>query len=249
MNIKRKMVVVTGGASGIGRELTLQLVEKGARVLIIGRDRSRGEEVSAISPQMITFLEADLSQFAEQERVVRHVHEQCPDLAILINNAGSQVNLPETGVGDAGLSARFQSEISLNLAAPVTLGLGLMPLLAKQPSATIVNISSGLALAPMRAAPVYSATKAGLSMFSRGLRYRCEDAAPSIRVVDVIVPTVDTEMSRTRKIAKISPSQAAKEIIRGIIKDQDEIWVARTKLLKIIYKINPQIVFKILRNG
>ena len=249
MNINGKLALVTGGSAGIGQELALQLVKKGVRVIIVGRDRGRGAAICASAPHMISFLEADLSQFSEQERLIREVTQRCPDLSILINNAGVQVNLPETGVGDAGLSARFQSEISLNLLAPVTLGFGLMPLLARQPSAAIVNISSGLALAPMRAAPVYSATKAGLSMFSRGLRYRCEDAANSIRVVDVIIPTVDTEMSRDRTIAKISPANAAKAVIQGLAKDQDEIWVARAKLLRALYRLNPRLVYRMLRNG
>jgi uncharacterized oxidoreductase len=249
MDIQGKLALVTGGSDGIGRDMTLQLVEKGARVLVVGRDDARGKAICASSPHMITFLKADLSEFEEQQRLVREVTESHPDLSILINNAGSQVNLPEICTGDAGLSAQLQAEISVNLLAPVTLSFGLMPLLARQRSATIVNISSGLALAPMRSAPVYSATKAGLSMFSRGLRYRCEDAAPSIRVMDVIIPTVDTQMSRDRTIAKMSPSEAAKAVIAGIAKDQDQVWVARAKLLRILYRLNPRLVYRMLRNG
>ncbi len=249
MNIKGKLALVTGGSAGIGRELALQLVQKGAKVIIVGRDTARGEAICTNSRDQMVFLRADLSQFSEQQRLVQVVAERYPDLAILINNAGVQVNLPESGIGDAGLGADLHSEISLNLVAPVTLALGLMPGLARQPSAVIVNISSGLALAPMRAAPVYSATKAGLSMFSRGLRYRCEDAAPTIRVVDVIVPTVDTEMSRERSIAKMSPADAAKAVIRGIADDKEQVWVARAKLLRILHRINPRLVYRMLRNG
>jgi len=249
MNLNGRMALVTGGGAGIGREITLQLLEKGARVMMVGRDASRMATLSASFAGKLSFIQADLSVFSEQQRVVREVTELCPDLSILINNAGVQINLPEIGLGDAGHAEHLQAEISLDLLAPVTLGFGLMPLLAKQSSAAIVNISSGLALAPMRAAPVYSATKAGLSMFSRGLRYRCEDVAPSIRVVDVIVPTVDTEMSRDRTIAKIAPTEAAKAVVQGLIKDQDEVWVARAKLLRILYRLNPRSVYRMLRNG
>ncbi len=249
MNIGGKLALVTGGSAGIGREIALQLVEKGARVLIVGRERSRGEALCATAPSKITFLQADLSQAAEQHSLVQHVNETYPELAVLINNAGVQTNLPEIGLGDAGMSAALQAEIALNLLAPVTLSFGLMPLLARQPTAAIINISSGLAIAPMRIAPVYSATKAGLSMFSRGLRYRCEDAAPSIRVVDVIVPTVDTQMSQDRTIAKISAAQAAAAVVQGLLKDQTEIWVARARLLRILRRLNPGLVYRMLRNG
>jgi uncharacterized oxidoreductase len=249
MNIDGKMALVTGGSAGIGQEIALQLVAKGARVMIVGQDAPRGEAMCARSPKMITFLKADLAQLSEQQRIVHEVTGRCPDLAILINNAGIMVNLPETGIGDSGLIAHLQSEISINLLAPVTLGFGLMPVLARQTQAAIVNISSGLALAPMRGAPVYSATKAGLSMFSRGLRYRCQDAAPSVRVVDVIIPTVDTQMSRDRTITKMSPSDAAKGVIKGISTDEDQVWVGRAKLLRILHRINPGLVYRMLRNG
>ena len=249
MNIDGKLALVTGGTAGIGREIALQLAQKGARVLIVGRDRARGEAVCALAPTQITFLEADLSQVAEQHALVQHVTETYPALALLINNAGVQTNLPEIGLGDGGMGAALEAEIALNLLAPVTLCFGLMPLLARQPAATMVNISSGLALAPMRAAPVYSATKAGLSMFGRGLRYRCEDAAPTIRVVDVIIPTVDTDMSRDRTIAKISAAEAAKAVVEGVEKDQNQIWVARAKLLRILHRLSPNRVYHMLRNG
>ncbi len=249
MNLSGKLALVTGGSVGIGREMTLQLVEKGARVLVVGRDAARGEAICAMSPTMITFLKADLSKFEEQQRVVSEVTERYPDLAILINNAGIQVSLPDIGMGDAGLSTQMQSEISVNLLAPVTLSFGLMPLLARQKSAAIVNISSGLAFGPKRTAPVYCATKAGLSQFSRGLRYRCEDAAPSIRVVDVIMALVDTQMTRGRGADKMSPADAAKEVIKGMITDQEQVWVGRAKLLRVLYRLNPGLVYRMFRNG
>lgn len=249
MDIDGKMALVTGGSDGIGREITLQLVEKGARVLVVGRDVARGEAICAMSPAMISFIKADLSQLDEQQRVVSEVTERCPDLAIVINNAGIQVSLPDIGIGDAGLSAQLQSEISVNLLAPVTLSFGLMPLLASQKSAAIVNISSGLAFGPKRTAPVYCATKAGLRLFSRGLRYRCEDAAPSIRVVDVIMALVDTQMTSGRGTDKMSPADAAKEVIKGIVTDQNQVWVGRAKLLRILYRLNPGLVYRIFRNG
>ena len=145
--------------------------------------------------------------------------------------------------------ASWDRMIAVNLTGPYNVIRAVLKHLQAAPKATIVNIASTSALMPMPGTSGYSATKAGLSMFSRGLRYRCEDAAPSIRVVDVIVPTVDTDMSRDRTIAKIAPTEAAKAVVQGLIKDQDEVWVARAKLLRILYRLNPRSVYRMLRNG
>ncbi len=129
----------------------------------------------ARAPDGMTFLSADLSRLDEQKRIISEVTDRWPDLSILVNNAGVQIDMPATGIGDHGRMA-FRSEIAANLTAPVALCFGLTPVLARQREAAIVNISLGLAIAPKRTAPVYCATKAGLCTFSRALRYRCEDA-------------------------------------------------------------------------
>ena len=249
MNFKGKTVLITGGSSGIGRELTAQFVGAGAKVIIVARDEARLTAIQNAAPESISIIRADLTRVEDQDRVVDHVVRSWPDLALLINNAGVQINLPPVCVGDDGEMDRLRDEIAINLTAPVALSFGLMSLLAQQKEAAIVNISSGLAVAPMRTAPVYCATKAGLSMFSRALRYRCEDATPTIRVVDVIVPTVDTEMSTDRTIAKMSAKDAARAILKGIAQSKNEIWVGRARLLRLVHRLSPKTAYRTIRNG
>jgi len=186
---------------------------------------------------------------AEQDRVVTEVAGRWPGLAVLVNNAGIQVNLPATGIGDGGMTDALRREVEINLIAPVVLSLGLMPLLARQPEAAIVNIASGLAIAPKRTAPVYCATKAGLRSFSQALRYRCVDAAPAIRVIDVIMSYVDTAMTQDRGGTKIASADAARAVIDGIEADRDEVWVGRTRLLRLIHRLSPTLAARILRNA
>lgn len=249
MQIDGKLALVTGGSAGIGQEITLQLAAKGARVIIVTRDRDRAEATTARYPDRISLLQADLSRREEQERVVAEVGRHWPDLAILINNAGIQVNMTATGIGDGGQMADFRSEIEVNLTAPIALSFGLMPLLARQKEAAVVNISSGLAIAPKRTAPVYCASKAGLRTFTRALRYRCEDAAPTIRIIDVIMAFVDTNMTRGRGGAKISAKDAARAIVDGIEKEQREVWVGKTRLLRVVSRLSPSLACHLLRNG
>lgn len=249
MRIEGKLALVTGGSAGIGKEIALQLAAMGAKVIIVARDLKRAEAVIARHPRSIMLLPADLSRSDEQERVVATVAERWPDLAILVNNAGIQINMPATCIGDGGRGTEFRSEIEVNLTAPMVLSFGLMPLLARQKEAAIVNISSGLAIAPKRTAPVYCASKAGLRIFSRALRYRCEDATPSIRVVDVIMAFVDTGMTRGRGAHKLSANIAARAVIEGIERERREVWVGKTRLLRIISRLSPALACRILRNA
>lgn len=249
MRIEGRTILVTGGSAGIGRALALRLASKGANVLIVGRDQTRMAEVVAEAPGRIVPLSADLSQPDELERLLITLRSDWPELSVLINNAAMQVNMSPSGIGDDGLMSEFRREIAVNLTAPVALSLGLMPGLARQDAAAVVNISSGLAIAPKRTAPVYCATKAALRSFTRALRYRCEDAAPSLRVMDVIMALVETSMTTGRGAGKISAEAAAAAIIAGLERDRSELWVGKSRVLGGIYRFWPGLAYRMLRNG
>ncbi len=249
MKIDGAHALVTGGTAGIGQQIAWQLAAAGATVIIVGRNRSAAEETIAACPDRIVWMEADLTRPEAQDALVRDVHDRWPALSILVNNAGLQVNLPPVGIGDGGLMSSFRSEIELNVSATVALSFGLMPLLANQRESAIVNISSGLAIAPKRTAPVYCATKAAVSSFSRALRYRCEDAGTGITVIDVLMPLVDTAMTKGRGTGKISPQTAASAVIKAIERNQPVLHVGKVRLLNMIARVFPGVAGRILRNG
>jgi uncharacterized oxidoreductase len=129
------------------------------------------------------------------------------------------------------------------------LSAGLLPLLARQPSAAILNITSGLALAPKKSSPVYCATKAGLRSFTRALRYQCEDALPHVHVVEALPPLVDTAMTHGRGRGKISPEACAAEIVAGLKAGRREIHVGKAKLLRAVIRLSPALGYRIMRDG
>lgn len=246
MQIAGKTALVTGGTAGIGLEIARQLIARGAKVVVVGRNPGRLDAFAGSAAP--DFLQADLSQVEGQNAALDEIPHRWPDLSILVNNAGIQVAMKPVGIGDEGLRDAFRAEIDLNLTAPVVLSLGLMPVLARQPEAAIVNISSGLGLAPGRTAPVYGATKAGLSVFSQGLAYRCQDAAPQIRVSDVIMDYTETEATRDAPGKKMSATDAAAAVVRGIEKGTPKVWVGRTATLRLIHRLSPALVGRMLRN-
>ena len=167
---------------------------------------------------------------------------------MLFNNAGVQVQLPPGEIDHSDRLTELRAELSVNLQAPITLCLGLLPTLAKRPSAVIVNISSALAWAPKRSAPVYCASKAGLSTFSRALRYRCEADAPTVRVIDAVLPLVDTAMTAGRGSGKISPDAAATAVLRGAAAGAQDLWIGKARLLHAVHRLAPTLAYQMLRN-
>src|SRR5262249_29855352 len=92
MNIEHKTVLVTGSTDGVGRLVARRLADQGARVLIHGRDRTRGEqlrnEIRAANRGSAAFLPADFSSLVEVRRLADTVRQDYDRLDILINNAG-----------------------------------------------------------------------------------------------------------------------------------------------------------------
>jgi uncharacterized oxidoreductase len=245
-----RTALVTGGTSGIGLALTHALVEAGARrVLVVARDAARLAAITAVRPVVVTPYRADLTQPADIERLLRDVPMAAPDLSLVINNAGTQRLTDFVREDPLAVLPALRAEIAANLTGVVALSIGLLPLLARQPSAALVNVTSGLALAPKRSAPVYCATKAAVRSFTRALRYQCEDAGLAVRVIEALPPLVDTPMTAGRGRGKLSAERCAAEILAGVRRGATEIPVGRTRVLRLLQRLSPALADRIMRDG
>ncbi len=256
-DVAGRTALVTGGAAGIGLALTEALVAAGAhRVVVVGRDPARLAAAAAAHPGVVTPLRADLGDAAAVGRLLAALPAEAPALSLVVNNAGVQhlTDLARDAAADPDALARdvlpaLAAEIATNLTSVVALSVALLPRLARQPSAAIVNISSGLALAPKRSAPVYCATKAAVRSFTRALRYQCEDRLPHVRVVEALPPLVDTAMTRGRGRGKLSAAACAAEILAGLQAGRDEVYVGRAKVLRALMRVAPAAGYRLMRDG
>lgn len=188
-------ILITGGGSGIGLALAVKFHKLGNQVIIAGRRKDVLDAAANRYPGMKTAV-LDVQDAEAIRKFAANIAQQYPTLNVLINNAGimKQENLldssPELDVAEA--------TINTNLLAPIRLTAALLPLLRKQPQATIMTVSSGLAFVPLALTPTYCATKAAIHSYSQSLRFQL--ASTNVRVVELIPPYVATEL--------LSPHQA-----------------------------------------
>ena len=189
MKIAGSNVLVTGGASGIGLALARRFHAGGATVALCGRREDRLREVATDLPGLVTRA-CDLALADERRALAEWVVRELPGLNVLVNNAGIQ-RYPRLAAGEGDWAATGE-EIAINLSAPIHLTMLLAPHLQQQSDPAIINVTSGLAFAPLARAPVYSATKAALHSFTLSLRHQL--AATPIAVVELAPPAVNTDL-------------------------------------------------------
>jgi len=121
--------------------------------------------------------------------------------------------------------ADAEAIVTTNLLGPIRLTAALMPQLLSRPSATVINVSSGLAFVPLALTPTYCATKAAIHSYTQSLRYQLKDTAVS--VLEIIPPWVATElMGRTPSDPRAMPLDAfIAETMQLLATDAQEICV------------------------
>lgn len=183
-------ILITGGTSGIGRELAHRFHEQGNKVIITGRSKTLIDEITTAHPGIAGYvLDVDLS--GEIRDFAARVSADYPELNVLVNNAGI-MKAEDLTAETIDLSVA-EATITTNLLAPIRLTAALLPQLPKQPASTIINVSSGLAFVPLVITPTYNATKAAIHSYTISLRRQLQGT--SVEVLELIPPSVQTNLT------------------------------------------------------
>lgn len=167
MPIEKLSALITGGTSGIGRASANKLSQLGIHVIVVGRNRDRGEktvsEIRALGGNA-DFIASDLHDAASAHEVARKAIELGGGhIDILINNAG----IFPFGPTEKTTEEDFDRVYSLNVKAPYFLVAEIAPLMAKKGKGAIVNISTMVADYGAPGMSLYGSSKAALNLLTK----------------------------------------------------------------------------------
>ncbi len=244
MKLHQKVILITGGTSGIGRALAAQLLARDNTVIVTGRNLVSLEQTRVALPGVHVF-QSDVSDGAAIIQLFEAVTAQFPTLDVLVNNAGIMRSLDMNTRRDLTDLTR---EIDVNLSGPLRMIQQFLPHLKQQPEAAIINVSSALAFMPLPLSPVYSATKAALHAFTQALRIQLE--ATSVSVIELAPPGVETPLLRGAFAAASTAHQGmdvqslARVAIAAIEAGKLEIRPGLSNLLKLMSRLAPQLTLR-----
>lgn len=247
MNIIGKNVIITGAGSGVGKELTCQMIKKGCKVAAvdINPDSLKTLKDELRSDNLNTYVVDMGSEESVKEFRKMYINDYS-DVDIIINNAG--IIQPFVTV-DKLDDNTINKVMNVNFFGPVNLIRYFMEDLIKDKSEQyIVNVSSMGGFFPFPGQTIYGASKAALKIFTEGLY--AELKKTNVNVMIVLPGAMDTNITINSNVSvntskeksdfkMLSASSAASEIIKGIENNKFKLFLGSdSKFLKILYKIN-----------
>jgi len=231
VKITGNTIFIPGSTSGIGLALALALQDLGNTVIVGGRRAELLADIATEHPGLdtatIDTTDPDSITAAAETVLGRH-----PDLNIVILMAG--VMRVEDWHHPASFVDSAEAVITTNVLGPIRVIAAFIEHLQKQPSATIITVSSGLAFAPLKSTPSYNASKAAIHMLTESLRLQLADTSVSLK--ELQPPSVATDLLPGQRESSFAMplDDFVKEVIDILSADPDvpEIQVERVKFLR-----------------
>jgi NAD(P)-dependent dehydrogenase (short-subunit alcohol dehydrogenase family) len=191
MRLKDKVAIVTGGTSGIGRATALLFAREGARVVVVGRDPARGQqvvdEIEAAGGEAM-FIRCDVRFPDECRRAVEGTLEALGRIDVVVNNAG--VFYANTAIDCT--EEEWDETVDISLKGTFLMSKYALPHMIEGGRGAIVNVASGWGLVGGNEAAAYCAAKGGVVLLTKALAV--DHSAQGIRVNCVCPGDVDTPM-------------------------------------------------------
>nr|WP_246214549.1 SDR family NAD(P)-dependent oxidoreductase [Modestobacter muralis] len=230
--VVEKVVLITGGTSGIGLALAEAFLAEGASVVVCGRSQTALDRFGQAHLQALA-VRADVTAPEARAALLEAVTARFGRLDVLVNNAGTFVER-DFAADDA--TAALDEEVELNLTAPIHLT---GEVLRRWPSLdAVVFVTSGFALVSPTRAPTYGAVKAGLHGFADGLRRQL--APRGTHVLEVLPPTTDTPMNAGLDRPMLSAAEVATVTLDALRRRRPMALPGQTRLLPTMLRLAPR---------
>ena len=227
MHMTDNTILITGGASGIGRGLAEAFHKLGNTVIVAGRRKALLDAVVEANPGMHA-VELDIADLASIKQVAARLTRDFPTLNVLVNNAGIMPFDDAAGEIDEDT---MLSTVTTNLLGPIRMSSALLGHLKQQPRATIVNNTSVLAYVPLAATAVYSATKAALHSYTLSQRFMLLDT--SVTVQEIAPPWVNTDLIHKGDDPRAMPLDAfIGQTMAGLATGKEEVVVGSAQPMR-----------------
>ena len=254
MKVKNKVIAVTGGGNGMGRELVLSLLAKDARVAAVDineaalQDTAKlaGDKKDNLSVHIVNITDKPVVAALPEQVIARH-----GVVDGVINNAG--IIQPFVRVNELDYAA-IERVMNINFYGTLYVTKAFLPYLLVRPEAHIVNISSMGGFLPVPGQSIYGASKAAVKLFTEGLH--SELLTTNVRVTLVFPGAIGTNIAansgvgisqsvesndQQRSIKTLAPSKAAEIIINGMEQDHYRVLVGSdATFLDRFYRFSPQ---------
>jgi NAD(P)-dependent dehydrogenase (short-subunit alcohol dehydrogenase family) len=266
MKVQNKVIVITGGGNGIGRELVLNLLSKGARVAAVDINASALHETVKLAGVMKDKLSTHVVNITNKDAVAalpEQVISKHGAVDGVINNAGIIQHFVR--VNDLDYAA-IERVMNVNFYGTLYMTKAFLPHFLTRPEAHITNISSMGGFLPVPGQTIYGAAKAAVKLFTEGLHSELSNT--NVRVSVVFPGAIDTNIAansgvrlslfsensnKQRSIRPLAPSKAAQIIIGGMEKDHYQILVGRdSAFMDFIYRVSAKhaakFIFKLMQS-
>ncbi len=250
MKLMDRTVVVTGGGSGMGRELVLQLLSRGARVAAVDRNPVALQQTAELARagESLSVHVVDITDRDAVQALVPAVADAHGQADVLINNAG--IIQPFVSVNELGFE-QIQRVLDVNLMGTLYMVKAFLPGLLERPEAHIANVSSMGGFFPFPGQSVYGASKAAVKLLTEGLYAELLDTSVGVSVImpgavntgitensGVAAPATPGDASR---MPMTSAVRAAEIMLDGIERDRLYIFVGKdARLLNLAIRLAPK---------
>lgn len=248
MKVEGKNIVVTGGGNGVGRELVLQLLRKGATVFtadINGESLKETSSIAGNSKRLFTYV-LDISNREAVFTFAEKILEEHGKVDGIINNAG--IIQPFIHLDELDMD-RIDRVMNINFYGTLYMVKAFLPHLLKRPEAHIVNVSSMGGFLPVPGQSIYGASKAAVKLMTEGLASELKETSVNVSVVipggiatDIkknsnIVYNTSSDSSKSKMV--LAPAKAAELIIEAMEKKKLRSYIGKDcKVMNALYKIN-----------